>query len=410
LHYGRHGLASPPEKSHFYHALLGAVDLGYPVEAQGKLLLLFGDSWPGLTAHPGDESNPPDDAVGVITSRAAPTRSMCTDLSVNSSGTRPPVYTPARVTSPAPIKQGYFNVPSGGVGDGSGLTAFFWTDHCMDPSGLDRNPPYPLARPTPSGSCPENDDRNSVGRGVMARSTDEGRTFAGAVPMPIGFVYSTAIDAKAISGLPADQQLGTYIFGVPRYRASIPYLAYAPPGALQNPAGWSYFIGRQPNGAPTWTSYDVWSRGTGGPWKPPGSPEIFDTDRCVGEFSVTWNKPLGLWLMLYGCDPGIVARTANAPWGPWSAPIVILSGDKDGAPCRLVMTPQACGNQYKYWTGDHLPGGLYAPFVVDRYTAELPVTIRSGRRTRIYWLVSTWDPYQVSIMRTDLEIPAVRPR
>jgi hypothetical protein len=29
------------------------------------------------------------------------------------------------------VKQGYFNVPSGGVSSGGKLHAFFWTNHCM---------------------------------------------------------------------------------------------------------------------------------------------------------------------------------------------------------------------------------------------------------------------------------------
>jgi hypothetical protein len=47
---------------------LGATDLGYPVEHQGRLALLFGDTWPTHKAHPGNAMNPADDAVGWITS------------------------------------------------------------------------------------------------------------------------------------------------------------------------------------------------------------------------------------------------------------------------------------------------------------------------------------------------------
>src|SRR5580658_1638099 len=51
---------------------LGAVDLGYPVEHAGKLILLFGDTWP--PRHPGGAiaEAPPDDSVGVTTRRAPP--------------------------------------------------------------------------------------------------------------------------------------------------------------------------------------------------------------------------------------------------------------------------------------------------------------------------------------------------
>jgi hypothetical protein len=75
---------------------------------------------------------------------------------------------------------------------------------------------------------PESDDRNSIGRGVLARSEDDGRMFSEVVPMPLGFAYSTAINAWLQADLPEDQRGGIFIFGVPRYRASVPYLARAP--------------------------------------------------------------------------------------------------------------------------------------------------------------------------------------
>jgi hypothetical protein len=373
---------------------MGATDLGYPVEHQRGLMLLFGDSWAKDTFNsqvdgdPGNESTP-NDAVGQITSRTPPTRTQCTNLVINDvAGPQGRKFDPATVSGP-PVNQGFFNVPSGGVGVGGDLVAFFWTNHCHAAS-----------------ECPESHESNSVGRSVMASSHDDGRHFHQVVPMPNGFVYATAVDATALEGLPPEQRLGIYVFAVPRYRKSTPYLAYAPPGRLQSPSSWRYFIGRKPNGAPSWTSLDVWNRGIGGRWEFHSSPELFDTDRCVGEFSITWNKPLGLWLMLYNCGEDIVARTANVPWGPWSASTVILSPDRDGVPCRLLMTDRGCGNQKRTQPPDQSVGHLYAPFVLNRYTTALssPSPLSGPRRARIYWLVSTWDPYQVSVMRTDLEV------
>jgi hypothetical protein len=146
-------------------------------------------------------------------------------------------------------------------------------------------------------------------------------------------------------------------------------------------------------------------RGIGGPWKPPGQPELFPaTDResrCVGEFSVTWNRALQVWLLLYNCTQGtVVARIARAPWGPWSDATVILSGGQDGSPCRLLMTAGRCGNQENY---QDQPGSFYAPFVMERYTT-LDSMPPGRRRATIYWLVSTWNPYQVVVMRTTLDV------
>jgi len=371
---------------------LGAADLGYPVEHQGRLALLFGDTWPTHKPHDGDEANPPDDAVGWITSRTPPTKSWNPDLEINVLPPPPLKFAPATVTGPIPVKQGYFNVPSGGVSNRGWLYAFFWTNHCMD-----------------AKSCPETEDLNSIGRNVLARSSDNGRTFSNAVPMPTGFVYATAVNAEAITDLPAEQRLGTYVFAVPRYRKSIPYLAYAPPGTLGDPSSWLFFLGRKPDGRPSWTSSEVWMRGSRNPWIPPGTPELFPAtrqeDRCVGEFSVTWNSALRVWLLLYNCGPDILARIARAPWGPWSEPTVILSPDQDGAPCRLRMAEGGCGNQESYW---HDPetflGGFYAPFVMERYTTAVLTPLPGRRQATIYWLLSTWNPYQVTVMKTTLNV------
>jgi hypothetical protein len=374
---------------------LRATDLGYPVEHNGQLALLFGDT-SKIPPRAGDESGPPDDAVGWITSRTPPTESECTDLRINH--LFPKLVLSPQVVSPAPIKQGIFNVPSGGVSNGGWLYAFFWTDHCNS-----------------SKTCPESEFLNSVGRGVLARSNDNGVTFRDAVPMPRGFVYSTAVDAAAIADLPAEQRLGTYVFGVPRYRDSVPYMANAPPGTLGDPSSWQFFVGLKPDGQPSWTSKDAWERGRGGPWSPPGRAELFTalTDRCVGEFSVTWNRALRVWLLLYNCylsepQQSIVARIAETPWGPWSDGTVILNPSRDGSWCNLLMNNTRdntrCGGLEDYWPNDKFNGDFYAPFVMERYTTPVRTFFPGKLRATIYWLVSTWNPYQVIVMRTTLDV------
>jgi Domain of unknown function (DUF4185) len=133
-------------------------------------------------------------------------------------------------------------------------------------------------------------------------------------------------------------------------------------------------------------------------------------DRCVGEFSITWNTVLEKWLLLYNCK-GIMARIAAAPWGPWSAPTTILNVGPN-VDCRLVMIPAGCGSQKDYWPARHKngkfeAGGFYAPFVLNRYTTA-DSSVNGNRRSTIYWLVSPWNPYEVTVMRTTLEVDAVR--
>jgi hypothetical protein len=268
-----------------------------------------------------------------------------------------------------------------------------------------------------SQKCPETDGLNSIGRNVMARSDDDGRTFRGVVPMPMGFVYVTAVNSQLAVALPEDQRSGVFIFGVPRYRASVPYLAQAPIASLADPATWRFFVGRGENGQPGWVSHPEWARGGApeGPrpaaWRPPGEAEIFvpvlEGGRCIGEFSVTWNPALRQWLMLYQCPGGVLARVAPAPWGPWSPPTSILGPD-DKLGCRLLMTPEGCGNRRDFWPAKHhngkfVGGGTYAPYVLNRYTTGA-TSEGPGRSSTIYWVVSTWNPYEVSVMRTTLHV------
>ncbi len=401
---------------------LDAADLGYPVEHLGKLVLLFGDSWPPPHPPGSPAEAPPDDAVGIVLRREPPGNDgNCLGMRVNTRFRFRKRFAPAVITGPVPIKQGFFNVPSGGVSAAGGLYAFFWTNHCAAPNPLLPSPGDPFVRPQPSQRCPESNDHNSIGKGIMARSGDDGRTFNRALPMPVGFVYSTAVNTNLQASLPEDQRLGILIFGVPRYRASVPYLAYAPIAAIADPARWRFFIGREANGQPKWASHAEWMRGAGWQgaaapqsWRPPGEPEIVvplsPAGHCIGEFSVTWNPPLGLWLMLHNCPRGISARVAPAPWGPWSAPSQILGGDDDLA-CRLVMIPRGCGNRRNFWPRKHkdgkfTAGGLYAPFVLNRYTAPAAGGNGPVRRSTVYWVVSTWNPYEVTVMRTTLQSDA----
>ena len=385
---------------------LDAVDLGYPVDDGKTLFLLFGDTWPP----PGKETpiGPPNDAVGSTTRTAPPSASDgCLDLKINDQAGRRK-YAAATIVGPLPVMQGDFNVPSGGVSIGGDIFAFFWTDHCGFPNHLDPSSAAPLARPARSPGCPETDTRNSVGSAALASSTDGGRTFSHVVSMPPGFVYSIAVNTKLEQGVPVDQQLGVYIFGVPRFRASAPFLAYAPVATLSSPATWHFFAGMSADGTPNWITEDAWGKNATPNWKPTVGAEITqpdDAERCIGEFSVTWNGPLNAWLMLYNCNGDVEARIAPAPWGPWSPPVTILKED-DKVACRLIMAPTGCAGQRDYWPNNHVngqfdAGRFYAPFVLNRYTSSSGNG--SDRVATIYWLVSAHNPYEVTVMRSTLQ-------
>jgi hypothetical protein len=61
----------PTEARTFTNFGLDAADLGYAVEHDGKLILLFGDSWPPRHRGGAIGEIPPDDAVGITVRRGA---------------------------------------------------------------------------------------------------------------------------------------------------------------------------------------------------------------------------------------------------------------------------------------------------------------------------------------------------
>jgi hypothetical protein len=82
---------------------LDAADLGYPIEHAGKLILLFGDSWP--PRHPGGAAGeiPPDDAVGVVTRREPPgSDGKCLEMRIHHRLGPRPIFAPATVIGPTP--------------------------------------------------------------------------------------------------------------------------------------------------------------------------------------------------------------------------------------------------------------------------------------------------------------------
>jgi hypothetical protein len=404
-----------------------AADLATPVDTGGSTLyFLFGDTWPTLPPPPIGEVTP-NDSVGTTKLTTTPTGKTCLDLEVAIGTSKPPAFASPTVTPG--IAQGYFNVPTGGVYASPALYVFFWTNHCEQPSGLPVSPSDPLVRPTKSLVCPENDSFNSVGISVLGQSAGKSDVDFNTptvsktpVTMPSGFVYVNAVDATHKPNLaPSDQRLGVFITGVPRYRASVPYLAYSTTANLGNPSNWMFFNGLS-GGTPNWISYTTWqsNSNTAGRWVPPSADaQIYNptvvSEQCIGEHSLSWNEPLHVWLLLYNCfGSGIEARYSRAPWGPWSDPIVLLSPTHDpSVNCTLIMSSSGCIGLTSFQV---TPGGFYAPFVLSRFTQDVSASCYSGPRpvgllvscATIYWLVSTWNPYFVVVMQSTLIMTTFR--
>lgn len=158
----------------------------------------------------------------------------------------------------------------------------------------------------------------------------------------------------------------------------------------------------------------------------------------VNQMSVAWIEPLHKWVMFYGgglstlptqalplcgvtqlfagaeCKAVTVGngavrmRTADQPWGPWTAPQdVIVAGDPaDGprgqyGPGGALRHPDckdpACAppsEMFAYQAGEY--GFFYSANIISEWVRPV------GNGVDILWNASTWDPYRVVLLRTHL--------
>jgi hypothetical protein len=336
---------------------VSGTDLGSNFEHNGRIYFLFGDTGPNAEdsiAYTAD--NDPEAGIHL---------QFVTQLG------NPHQYLPP--TTIPPISLGAFEVPAGGFSANGKMYVFFTTDHFQDTSGNDR-----------------------MGRSVLARSGDSAQT-----PFNVVYDFSNVhqggkfinvslviTDNSAVQGLPESTGQGLLVFGSGLYRASNPYLAYLPLNAVEDRSRLRYFAGRQAG------SHQVcWST------QESDAMALF-VDPQIGEFSVTWNSFLRLWLMLYNAaNPrGINFRVAEQPWGPWSATSLLFDPWVDAGYCHFMHTSwdsQVC--DYVYDPGRATDwGGEYGPYVISRFTKG------DTKRTTIYFVMSTWNPYNTVLMKSSL--------
>ncbi len=140
-----------------------------------------------------------------------------------------------------------------------------------------------------------------------------------------------------------------YSFGTPAARGGSAYLSRVP----------EQFV-------PDLSKYQYWNEsGTWVPANPAAATPVIPGP--VGEMSVQYNTYLKRFLMLYGNGANsVVARTAAAPQGPWSAEQTLVSSGQ-------------------------MPGGIYAPFLHPWSTGK-----------DVYFMLSLWNAYDVMLMHTVL--------
>lgn len=148
---------------------------------------------------------------------------------------------------------------------------------------------------------------------------------------------------------------------------------------------------------------EYWAGASWSPAEADARPLI--TPGAHGEVSVRWVPAVGRYLMLTmsgpedPIGPAVVLRTAEHPEGPWSPRLKLLDWIADGMshaePANRFIKALADGSDP---VGDavfrgqaNATGAAYAPYVYD---ARL-----DGDDLVMRYTLSTWNPYQVVLMR-----------
>lgn len=128
----------------------------------------------------------------------------------------------------------------------------------------------------------------------------------------------------------------------------------------------------------------------------------------AGELSVRRDPRSGTWFLAYNCgEPrGIVLHAARDPRGPWSAPLVVFDPERDhGYGYFLHRKTSAAGfddglsepGREEEW------GGEYGPYLVPAWFTS------SADGVGLVYTLSSWNPYQVHVLRSWLSIPGGTP-
>ncbi len=371
---GWNGSGDPPPAFNRTESTYGIIgtDLGSSFQHQGRTYFLFGDTF---------RVNQPDDwdALDLIAYTTDPTARAGLKVVFQ--------YEPPRISDG--ISQRAFEVPLDGVSDGTTMLVFFSTDHST------------------------RDGNELMGRSVLTSSVD-GVSFRLLRDVSTFKFINVSVQRQTIDAATAEQ-IGLpghtdvlWIWGSGRYRASDVYLAVTPFAELRRspddrgPLALRYFAGSRTRTA--WSANEE------------DASALF-SNASVGELSVRWNPHVRRWLATFNSDNprGILLHSAPAPWGPWSQqPVMVFdsfhranpddpcSGDgygtfihlpKAGVPCDHVQDDMFTPGTFR----DSDYGGDYGPYQISNYAEDA-----GGGASWIYFLLSTWNPYQAMLMTTHL--------
>lgn len=317
-----------------------ATDLGVPFEHKGKTYVLFGDIPP-----PTYDRDPL-----AFTEDTNPDDGLSLDFVTDPDGRHRPIDIPG-------VSLMGFEVPMEGVS---------WNDIMYIYATTDR-----------------------MGRSVVAKSTDDGYTFAKLYDLSTTkFVNVSVVKTKSTTEYPepADTDIQVML-GSGEYRKSDVFLAYQRADLMEEKS-LQYFTGLV-DGSPAWTQDEE------------EAIPLFNQP-CVGELSVSYNEFIKKWILLYNCGAprGINCRTADHPWGPWSDPFVIFNpaANVDKGYCYFIHSNWAvnnCDNVHDPGRANEW-GGEYGPYQFEKMAKG------DENSTTIYYTLSTWNPYTVVLMKSTI--------
>lgn len=118
-----------------------------------------------------------------------------------------------------------------------------------------------------------------------------------------------------------------YLYGLAGGRSGGVKLGRVGEENIEDFESYEYYAGTGSDGQP------VWRKGSNGLSYIKQRDSAYIIDLPCGEMCVTWNDYLGKYLAIYQSGSNLVYRTADTPWGTFSAPETILttSGDMNSA-------------------------------------------------------------------------------
>ncbi|MFC1833307.1 DUF4185 domain-containing protein [Thermodesulfobacteriota bacterium] len=233
--------------------------------------------------------------------------------------------------------------------------------------------------------------KTEMGRSIVAVSEDDGRTFDYLYDLSNNHFINVSIvrtEPGQWKGLPPVKEPGLIMFGTGAFRKSNVRLAFQPAANIESPETIRYFVGLDPAGRPRWSPRET------------DAIPLFNQP-CIGELSVSYNRFIKKWIMLYNCfneGKTILMRTADRPWGPWSEPQIIFDPEEDAGFCRfmhLSWKEKKCDALHE--PGKQNESGLaYGPYQLEEAATG------NDSSTTIYFTLSTWNPYTVVLMKATI--------